>query len=84
MTLVQRVVTVNRCKHGFPGLYNEGTPYGQPRGHGVLCGTRLSLLFYALATSKAISGRIPTCDSAHSWSLYSAAPMGDQATSTMT
>ena len=25
-----------------------------------------------------------TCDSAHSWQLYSAAPLGDQATSTMT
>ena len=38
------------------------------------------LLFYALATSKAISGRVPTCDSAHSWRHYSAAPLGNQGT----
>ena len=25
------------------------------------------LLFYVLATSNAISGRVPTCDSVHSW-----------------
>ena len=28
------------------------------------------LQFYALATSKVISGRIPICDSVHSWWLY--------------
>ncbi len=27
------------------------------------------LLFYVLATSKVTSGRVPTCDSAHSWRL---------------
>ena len=27
------------------------------------------LLFYVLATSKVISGQVPTCDSAHSWRL---------------
>ena len=40
------------------------------------------LLFYILATSTVISGRLPTCDSAHSQRLYSAAPLGDRATST--
>ena len=42
------------------------------------------LLFYVLATSKVISGWVPTCDSAHSWRLYGAAPLEDQAISTMT
>ena len=30
------------------------------------------------------SGWVPTCDSAHSWRLYGAAPLGDQAVSTIT
>ena len=33
------------------------------------------LEFYVLA----ISGKVPTCDSAHSWRLYRAAPLGYQA-----
>ena len=37
------------------------------------------LEFYVLATSKVISGRVPICDSAHSWRLYSAVPPGNQA-----
>ena len=43
-----------------------------------------SLLFYVLATSNVISGWILTCDSSHSWWLYSAAPLGQQTASTMT
>ena len=39
--------------------------------------------FYVLAISKVISEQVPTCDSLHSWRLTSAAPLGDQATSTM-
>ena len=39
---------------------------------------RQSLLFYILATYKAISGRFTTCDCVHSWRLYSAVLMGDQ------
>ena len=31
----------------------------------------ICLLFYILATSKVISGRVPTCDSVHSWRLHS-------------
>ena len=42
------------------------------------------LLFYILATFKVISGCVPTCDSAHSWWLYSAAPLGYQTASTVT
>ena len=42
------------------------------------------LLFYVLASFKVISGRIPTCDSAHSWRLYSAASLGHQVAGTMT
>ena len=42
------------------------------------------LLFHVLATSKAISGWTPTCYSAHSWKLYSAALLGNQAVSIMT
>ena len=39
--------------------------------------------FYTLATSKVISGQIQICDSVHSWWLYSAAPLGDQAANTI-
>ena len=42
------------------------------------------LLFYALASSKVISEPVLTCDSAHSWWLYSAGSREHQATSTMT
>ena len=42
------------------------------------------LELYNLATSKDISGWGPTSDSAHSWQLYSTAPLGNQATGTMT
>ena len=41
-------------------------------------------LFCNLATCGLISGWVPICGSAHSWWLYSAAPQGDQAVSTMT
>ena len=62
---------------------------------GVLCpgnierpykdGNRLVtvLSFCVLATSKVISGWVPTCDRAQSWRLYSAAPPRDQAASNM-
>ena len=40
--------------------------------------------FYILATSKVISVWALTCDSAHSWELYSAVRLGDQTASTMT
>ena len=40
--------------------------------------------FYVLATSKAISGWVLTCDSVHSCRLYTAVPMREQATNTMT
>ena len=42
------------------------------------------LLFYVLAPSKVISGQVQTCDSAHSWQFYSAAPLDNQANITMT
>ena len=41
-------------------------------------------LLYILATSKVISGRVPTCCSAHSWQLYSVTCLGKQVTSNMT
>ena len=40
--------------------------------------------FHVLSPFKVISGRVPTCDIAHLWQLNSAAPLGDQAASTMT
>ena len=43
----------------------------------------LLLEFYILATSKVISGRVLTCDSAYWCWLYSAAPLGYQATGIM-
>ena len=36
--------------------------------------------FYVLVKS----GQVPTCDNAHSWWFYSATPLGDQTTSTIT
>ena len=42
------------------------------------------LLFSFLATFKVISGWVATCDSAHSWWLYSAVKLGNQTASTMT
>ena len=42
------------------------------------------LLFYIPATAEVISGRVPTCDSAYSWQLYSAPTLGDQVTRTLT
>ena len=42
------------------------------------------LLFYTLVTSKVISGQELTSDSVHSWQLYSAATLRNQAISTMT
>ena len=39
------------------------------------------LELFILTTSKVISGHILTCDNAHSWQIYSAARLGDQATS---
>ena len=41
-------------------------------------------LFYVLATSTVISGWAPTCDSVHLWWPFCAAPVGNQATATMT
>ena len=37
---------------------------------------------YILAISKVILGWVFTCDSVHSWQLYSAVPLGDQVAST--
>ena len=34
------------------------------------------VLFHVLATTKVIWGQVLTCDSLHSWQLYSAAPLG--------
>ena len=42
------------------------------------------LVFYALATSKVISRQVPAYYRAHSWQLYSADPLGNQAADTMT
>ena len=50
----------------------------------IMVGSSFVCLFYILATSEVISGRVPICDSRHSWRIYSAAPLGDQATSCMT
>ena len=40
------------------------------------------LLFYSLETVEVISGQVFTCDSAHSWRLYGASPVGNQTVST--
>ena len=42
------------------------------------------LLLYVLATSKVISGQLPTCECVHSVRLYSVAPRGSQAVGTVT
>ena len=49
------------------------------QNHGFVC-----LLFYVLVTSKVVSEWLSTFDSAHSWRLYSAALLRNQAVSTMT
>ena len=41
-------------------------------------------LLYVQATSKVISGWVPTCNNAHSWWLYSTVPLGNQTINTMT
>ena len=45
--------------------------------------TVIDMLFYILATAKVISEWVLTCDGAHSWWLYSPAPLGNQTFSTM-
>ena len=42
------------------------------------------LEFYIRATSKDISGWVPTWDNVHSWGLYSVGPLEDQNATTMT
>ena len=37
-----------------------------------------------LATSKVISGQVPTCDGGHSWRFYSAAPLGNHTVGAIT
>ena len=49
-------------------------------GNRLIC---LFVLFYILATPKVFQHGTPICDSTHSWRLYSAAPLWDQAISTM-
>ena len=41
------------------------------------------LEIYILTASKVVSEKTPICDSAHSWWLYSAAPLRNQAASIM-
>ena len=41
------------------------------------------LEFFILTAPKIISEWVPTCDSAHSWRRYSAAPLGDLVNGTM-
>ena len=47
-------------------------------------GALFCLLIYILATSKVILGRVLTCNSAHSWHLFSDASLRQQAAGTMT
>ena len=58
-----------------------GVVVGEVEGVGIGVG---GLALSVLATFKVISGRLSTCDSAHTWSLYSAVSLGKQSTSTMT
>ena len=62
----------------------SGTELTSPCPILIMPSARLGLfvaLFYIRATYKVW---VPTCDSAHSWRLYSAGPLGKQATNTMT
>ena len=69
-----------RCKHQIRQCF--------PPSHKLVIKSEWAagwlLEFYVLATSNFISGQPPTCDGVHSWWLHSAAPLGDQAASTMT
>ena len=64
----------------FPTVYNlqHHQKFLSYHAYMVVC----LLWLYVLAMSKVISGWVPTCDSWHSWRLYSAAPLGNQAAST--
>ena len=59
-------------------------------GHDSICGGEQTppivclCVDYVLVTSKVISERVLTCESAHSWRLYSAASLIHQATGTIT
>ena len=81
---VSILLEVNLTQLRTPDLSRGKTVLHQ-FGHRVLwIHMFVCLLFYILAT-KVISGRVPTFDdSAHSWRLYSAALLGNQANSTMT
>ena len=59
--------------------YHQGYWLVTYYAHGVFIVPHLVWLlrFYVLTTSKIIAGWLPTCDSAHSRWLYSAAPLGD-------
>ena len=51
---------------------------------GAMRDSRLFVGVFCPATSRVISGWVSTCDDAHSWWLYTVAPLGDQAFRTVT
>ena len=53
-------------------------------GECYICWLVCFWLFYALATSEVISGRVPIYASAHLWRLYSASQLGHHAVGTVT
>ena len=67
----------NGCENGCVVEVNMGVGVGVGVCEGVGVGKGMVwvedwLVVYVLATSKVIRGRVPICDSAHSWRLYSA------------
>ena len=75
-------VTTGRAKPPFgPKIYVMHITVCEYRAMEVNCISWL-LDFYILATSKLISEGLLICGSAHSWQMYSGAPLGDQATNT--
>ena len=65
--------------------HSQGTyPHPHTHPHPKLYHDGWLLEFYVLTPSKVISGRVPTCDSAHSWRLHSVALLANQATGIMT
>ena len=64
----------NECVHAFNRQNHLKYKTSLINEYRVVC-----LLFCVLETSKVISERVLTCNSVHSWWLYSAAPLGNHA-----
>ena len=81
---------LSQCSHGNKRLYYPPASVGlgptrieenlfNEEAKSFLIGFVCLLLLYVLAASKVITGRLPPCDSVHSWQHYSVATLVNQA-----